>query len=53
MNLTEMWEYLTDHGIATDKELELVTNGWGLNKDTFETVLYARTGYNSFDQLED
>jgi len=49
----EAWDYMVESGIATEQELQLITdiNGWSF--ETMESVLYARTAYRSFDQLED
>ena len=51
MNVNEMSDYLVDMGICTQQELELVTsiNGW--SEESMEDILYARTGYESFDQI--
>lgn len=49
--LDDYWDQLTNQGFATDEELQLVVTGWGYTKETLETVLYVRTGYNSFEQL--
>ena len=51
MTLGEMWDYLTEAGIATEEELRLITAINGYNEETFYDVLYVRTGYRSFDQL--
>lgn len=48
MTAEQAWDYLLQSGIATEGELELVTNGWGMNIRTMETVLYVRTGYDEF-----
>lgn len=53
MTLNDMYDYLVDHGIATEEEVELVTCINGYNEETMESILYARTGYHSFYQLED
>lgn len=49
----KMWDYLIERKIVTVEELELVAYLLGYNEDTMESVLYAREGYNSFDQLDD
>ena len=51
--LDKMWDYLIDHDIATEQELQLVTSINGYNADTLNDVLYVRTGYRSIEQLED
>ena len=53
MTLQEMWDYLTESGIATEDELKLVTDINGYNEETMLDVLYARTGYRNFEQLEE
>ena len=50
---TEMHDYLIEHGTATAEEIELVTSINGTNIEAYENILYARTGYRSFDQLEE
>ena len=47
-----MWDYLTELGIATEEELQLVTCINGYNEETMLDILYARTGYRNFEQLE-
>lgn len=51
--ITEAWDYLTESGIATEEELQLVTSMNGYNIETLESVLYVRTGYRNIDQIED
>lgn len=46
------YDLLIEHGIATEDEIELVTNVAGASLDVFEGILYSRTGLQSFDQLE-
>ena len=49
----ELWDYLTDYEIATEDEIKLVTSINGTNLDTFESILYSRTGYRSLDQIKE
>ena len=49
----QMWDYLVEHNIATEEELQLVTDVCGYNTEALCGVLYSRTGYNDFDQLEE
>jgi len=49
----EQWDYLTESGIATDEELQLVTCLNGYNVETMKGVLYVRTGHLNFGQLEE
>ena len=52
MTMKQMWDYLITEGIATYDELCLVTCINGYNEEAMLDVLYARTGYRSFEQLE-
>lgn len=52
MKMEEMWDYLTELGVATEEELKLVTCINGYNEEAMLDVLYARTGYRNFEQLE-
>lgn len=48
-----MMEYLIESCICTEDELRLVMYINGQNQETMESILYARTGYRSFRQLDD
>ena len=52
MNLDTYHDNLVEYQIATEEEIKLVTliNGW--NKESLDSILYARTGYRSWDQYE-
>lgn len=43
--ISEMWDWLLDAGIATEDELQLVTDINGYSLETLNDVLFARTGY--------
>jgi hypothetical protein len=47
----EIWEYLVETNVATEDELQLVTNICGYSVESLESVIYSRTGLNSYDQL--
>jgi len=49
----EVWGYLVETGIATDDELNLVSNINGFTLETMESVIYVRTGYRSLEQLRE
>ena len=51
-DIEQMWDYLIESGIATENELCLITAINGYNEETMLDVLYVRTGYRSFEQLE-
>lgn len=53
MSVNEMWNYLTESYIATEEELQLVTDINGYNEETMLDVLYARTGYRDFEQVRE
>lgn len=52
MTKEKAWDVLIEQGVS-EETLKVVTaiNGW--STDTMEAVLYAVTGYRSFDQLEE
>lgn len=51
MNTLEgYWMDLVNTGIATEEELQLVTDINGYSKETLDDVLYARTGYRDWAQ---
>ena len=52
MTLEAMWDYLTEAGIAMEEELQLITAINGYNEGTLCDVLFVRTGYRRFEQLE-
>ena len=47
----ELWDTMTELGIATDEEIGLATALMGRNIGTLESVLYIRTGYRSLSQF--
>ena len=52
-DLNTVWDYIVENGIATEEEISLVTSINGTNEDTFNSILYCRTGYRSLEQLEE
>ena len=54
MNKTdEIYDYLIDYGIATEKEISLVCSINGTNEDSLNSILYSRTGYRDIEQIRD
>ena len=53
MTKDEMWDRLVDEGIATEEEINLVTDINGYTEEALLDILYARTGYRNFEQMED
>ena len=47
----ELWDTMTEFGIATDEEIGLATALMGRNIETLESVLFIRTGYHSLSQF--
>jgi len=53
MDIESTWEYLVDQGIATEKELQLITNINGYNMESLNDVIYAKTAYRNAEQLQE
>lgn len=51
--MSELWDYMVECGIATNEEIGLATALCGRNIETLKSVLYIRTGCNSIEQLLD
>lgn len=51
MELDELWETLISMSIATEDELQLVTNIAGYSVETLNAVLYSRTGSHDIEQF--
>lgn len=52
-DINTLWDYLVNHSVATQDELELITSINGYSIDTLNDVIYARTGYRNLEQLQD
>lgn len=52
-NINEIWEYLIEQQIATEEELQLITDINGYNEQALNDVLYARTGYRDIEQIKE
>lgn len=54
MELENAWyNFITENNIATENEVNLVTDISGYSESTFLDIVYARTGYRSYEQLLD
>ena len=51
--INDLWDYLTETGIATTEEISLVTSINGHNLDSLESILYCRTGYHTLEQVQE
>lgn len=50
MTKDQMWQTLLEQGVS-EQTLQIVTAINGYSTETMEDVLYAATGYRSFDQI--
>lgn len=53
MDYDTIYDYLIDNDIATSEEIDLVTYINGDNVTSLLDILYVRTGFTSWIQLED
>lgn len=44
---------IIDYGIATDKEIELVTSLNGYTEETLDDIVYVRTGYQDLEEFKE
>lgn len=51
--MEENIKYLIENFIATEEEIILVCNIKGHSQDSLDDILYARTGYRSFEQIQE
>lgn len=48
----DAWDYLVENGVATETELQLVTDIEGYNMGALDDVVNARTEWHSVQQLK-
>ena len=53
MNTDEIYNYLINYEIATEKEISLVCSINGTNEDSLNSILYSRTGYRDVEQIKE
>lgn len=53
MNKEQMWSYLEEVVGVSEETLQVVTDINGYSEETMCDILYAVTGYRSFDQFEE
>lgn len=51
MSIEEMWEILLIFGVD-EETLKTITCINGYSKETLQDVLYAKTGYRNFNQIQ-
>ena len=49
----QIHDTLIELNIATEEEITLVTSIKGSNEETYNDILFARTGYRSLEQFND
>lgn len=53
MDKSNLWDYIVSNGIATEKELILITGINGYNVETLNDVIFQRTGYRTVEQIKE
>jgi hypothetical protein len=53
MTENELFERIINDGIATESEIDLVTDIAGYSIETLNQIIYARTGYRDIEQYEE
>lgn len=53
MTTSELWILITEYGIATDSEIDLVTDINGVSIKTLNDIIYARTGYRDIESYKE
>ena len=53
MTKSELFERIINDGIATESEVNLVTDIAGYSVEILNQIIYARTGYRNIEQYEE
>lgn len=53
MTKSELFERIINDGIATESEVNLVTDIAGYSVETLNQIIYVRTGYRNIEQYEE
>ena len=51
--IAKIWDYILEIELATKEELKLITCINGYNEEALNSVIYARTGYRSMEQIQE
>lgn len=51
LTISEYWDKIIELQIATENELQLITDINGYNMETLNDVIYSRTGYRDLYQI--
>jgi hypothetical protein len=49
--INEQFDHMVESGLCTEAEIQLVTCINGYNQQTLDDIVYARTGYMTWQQL--
>ena len=49
--IEKLWDLIVNYDLATEQSLQLVTHLNGYTLETMEDILYALTGYRSYEQF--
>lgn len=53
MTTNELWTLIVEYGIATNSEIDLVTDINGNSIETLNNIIYAHTGYRDIESYEE
>ena len=53
MTTNELWTLIVEYGIATDSEIDLITDINGNSIETLNDIIYAHTGYRDIESYEE
>ena len=53
MTTNELWTLIVEYGIATNSEIDLVTDINGNSIETLNNIIYARTGYGDIESYRE
>lgn len=51
--LNKIFDFIVEWNIATEEEIQLVTNINGWNEDSLNDIIYVRSGYRNMEQYKE
>ncbi len=51
--LNKIFDFIVEWNIATEEEIQLVTNINGWNEDSLNDIIYVRSGYRDMEQYKE
>lgn len=51
--LNKIFDFIVEWNIATEEEIQLVTNINGWNEDSLNDIIYVRSGYRDMKQYKE